>query len=305
MTAVKLTVRSDGDAPNRRLVAAAAGDRRGAERLRRLRDVGGAGQRRLLRRPVPVAVLLAVPGGELRAHHLERRRRLVDAVTGVADPADPARASASPATTTARRTTARSSGRRRRARCAMPGPATRGEARFPFILQNVHRYFFYLTLPFPIILLWDAVRGLRLPRRLRHGARHADPAGQRRAARARTRCRATRAATCAAATSTCSRRSPRRHRFWRLVSRLNARHMQIAWVSLVGVAADRPVRPPGGHRHDRRPEVLLMADFETHAFDVVVVGAGGAGLRAAIEAAAHGARGRRSSASRCSARPTP
>jgi succinate dehydrogenase / fumarate reductase, flavoprotein subunit len=33
-----------------------------------------------------------------------------------------------------------------------------------------------------------------------------------------------------------------------------------------------------------------MADYETHAFDVVVVGAGGAGLRAAIEASAHGAR---------------
>ena len=28
-------------------------------------------------------------------------------------------------------------------------------------------------------------------------------------------------------------RSPSRHRLWRLVSRLNARHMQIAWTSLV------------------------------------------------------------------------
>src|SRR5437660_5300406 len=33
-----------------------------------------------------------------------------------------------------------------------------------------------------------------------------------------------------------------------------------------------------------------MAEYETHVFDVVVVGAGGAGLRAAIEAAAAGAR---------------
>ena len=33
-----------------------------------------------------------------------------------------------------------------------------------------------------------------------------------------------------------------------------------------------------------------MTEYETHAFDVVVVGAGGAGLRAAIEASAHGAR---------------
>jgi len=33
-----------------------------------------------------------------------------------------------------------------------------------------------------------------------------------------------------------------------------------------------------------------MPEYETHTFDVVVVGAGGAGLRAAIEASAHGAR---------------
>src|SRR6266496_4350893 len=33
-----------------------------------------------------------------------------------------------------------------------------------------------------------------------------------------------------------------------------------------------------------------MAEYETHEFDVVVIGAGGAGLRAAIEAAARGAR---------------
>ncbi|MEX1009682.1 MAG: fumarate reductase/succinate dehydrogenase flavoprotein subunit, partial [Acidimicrobiia bacterium] len=33
-----------------------------------------------------------------------------------------------------------------------------------------------------------------------------------------------------------------------------------------------------------------MADYETHEFDVIVVGAGGAGLRAAIEASAKGAR---------------
>src|SRR3954471_23278916 len=33
-----------------------------------------------------------------------------------------------------------------------------------------------------------------------------------------------------------------------------------------------------------------MAEYETHDFDVVVVGAGGAGLRAAVEASAAGAR---------------
>ena len=35
---------------------------------------------------------------------------------------------------------------------------------------------------------------------------------------------------------------------------------------------------------------LSVADLKTHEFDVLVIGAGGAGLRAAVEAAAAGAR---------------
>ena len=66
--------------------------------------------------------------------------------------------------------------------------------------------------------------------------------------------------------------------------------MQIAWVSLFGVAlTDLYVRLVA-NGVDPRPEVLLMAEHETHEYDVVVVGAGGAGLRAAIEASAQGAR---------------
>ena len=47
-----------------------------------------------------------------------------------------------------------------------------------------------------------------------------------------------------------------------------------------------------------------MTEIERHDYDVVVIGAGGAGLRAAIEARERGLRSP-SSASRCSARPTP
>ena len=36
-----------------------------------------------------------------------------------------------------------------------------GETKFPLILQNAHRYFFFLALPFPIILLYDALRAFR------------------------------------------------------------------------------------------------------------------------------------------------
>ena len=55
--------------------------------------------------------------------------------------------------------------------------------------------------------------------------------------------------------------------------------------------------------NDRHVAAEQGHGFERHDYDVVVVGAGGAGLRAAI-AAHDAARGRRSSASRCWARPT-
>src|SRR5258705_5530233 len=54
--------------------------------------------------------------------------------------------------------------------------------------------------------------------------------------------------------------------------------------------AGRPLRSPALHGRDFRFEVFLMAEakYETHEYDVVVIGAGGAGLRAAVESSAQG-----------------
>ena len=38
-----------------------------------------------------------------------------------------------------------------------------GESRFPLMLQNVHRYFFYFGLVFNVILTIDAVVAFRQP----------------------------------------------------------------------------------------------------------------------------------------------
>jgi hypothetical protein len=124
------------------------------------------------------------------------------------------------------------------AACAVKEPRRRytGESRFPLILQNAHRWFFYLGLLFNGILTWDAVEAFHWPEgwghagfgtlmlvlnaiflwsyslschscrhivggRLKHFSRH-----------------------------------PLRFKFWGFVSKLNTKHMQIAWVSLVFVA---------------------------------------------------------------------
>jgi hypothetical protein len=110
-----------------------------------------------------------------------------------------------------------------------------GETRFPLILQNVHRYFFYLALPFPIILFIDGIRAFFFPDGFGMGLG--------------TLILLTNAVLLGAYTISCHScrhlcgghvdvfsRSPLRYRFWRFVSRLNIRHGEIAWVSLFGVA---------------------------------------------------------------------
>lgn len=121
--------------------------------------------------------------------------------------------------------------------CAVAEPRTKytGETRFPLVLQNIHRYFFYPALLFPVILFWDALKGFRFADGFGigvgtvvllvnavllgvytvscHSCRH----------------------LCGGHVNTFSK-APVRFRLWKAVSALNERHMQIAWVSLFGVA---------------------------------------------------------------------
>jgi len=119
-----------------------------------------------------------------------------------------------------------------------------GETRFPLILQNLHRYFFFLAFIFNVILTIDAIMAFRLPgdggigvslgtivlcanavllwcySLSCHFCRH----------------------FCGGSVNRFSKH-PFRYRLWRIVSPLNARHMQIAWASLAMVAlADLYVR---------------------------------------------------------------
>jgi hypothetical protein len=121
----------------------------------------------------------------------------------------------------------------------------RGETRFPFILQNLHRWFLYVALIFLIILWWDAIRAfifsngfgigvgslvllaniilLTLYTFSCHSLRHL--------AGGKLDC------------FSCTAFGPTRHSAWRWLSGLNGRHMLFAWLSLISVGlADFYVR---------------------------------------------------------------
>jgi hypothetical protein len=122
--------------------------------------------------------------------------------------------------------------------CAVREPHAKytGESRFPLILQNVHRYFFYVALIFNVILTWDAVAAFRnhngqwghmglgtlvlivnavllwLYSLSCHACRHITGGRLKHFSK-----------------------HPVRYWMWTKVSKLNARHQQLAWVSLFWV----------------------------------------------------------------------
>jgi len=132
------------------------------------------------------------------------------------------------------------------AACAVGEPHSRytGESRFPLVLQNFHRYFFYFGLVFNCVLTWDALLGFR------------NPEGQWGHMGLGTVVLLVNAAllwTYSLSCHSCRHavggrlkhfsRHPLRYRAWTLVSRLNGRHPMFAWLSLFGVAlADLYVR---------------------------------------------------------------
>jgi hypothetical protein len=124
--------------------------------------------------------------------------------------------------------------------CAVGEPRNRkyrGETRFPFILQNIHRYFFYVAVVFVAFLWYDAIQAFIFQGKFGigvgtlvmllniillttytfscHSLRHL--------AGGKLDC------------FSCTTFGPVRHTAWSWVTRLNQHHMFWAWVSMISV----------------------------------------------------------------------
>ena len=118
--------------------------------------------------------------------------------------------------------------------CAVPEPHGRysGETRFPLIIQNAHRYFFYAAVIISLINTYDAVRAFR-------GANGSFGIGLG------TVIIVLNVLFLWAYTASCHScrhimggrlkhfsAHPTRYKLWSFVSKLNTRHMQLAWTTL-------------------------------------------------------------------------
>jgi hypothetical protein len=123
--------------------------------------------------------------------------------------------------------------------CAVAEPHRRytGETRLPLLGQNIHRYFLYAALVFNVILFYEAIRGFR------------DETGEWGHMGLGTLILLANAVLLFLYSISCHScrhivggrlnnfsAHPLRYRAWTWASRLNARHMQYAWISLFGVA---------------------------------------------------------------------
>jgi hypothetical protein len=112
-----------------------------------------------------------------------------------------------------------------------------GETRFPLILQNIHRYFFFIALLFNVILTIDAVTAFRMP-----GAGGIGVSVGTLVLVVNAILLWLYSLSCHVGRHLCGgqvnsfSKHPIRYRVWKLLTPLNAKHMQIAWASLVFVA---------------------------------------------------------------------
>jgi hypothetical protein len=120
------------------------------------------------------------------------------------------------------------------AACAVrePHAAYTGETRFPLILQNLHRYFFYLVIVISVLNTWDVTQAFRgLDGSFGFGLGSLIMLANVILLWAYTlSCHSCRHITAGRLNN--FSRHPARYWAWTKISWLNARHMQLAWITL-------------------------------------------------------------------------
>ena len=117
--------------------------------------------------------------------------------------------------------------------CAVPDAhkTYTGETRFPLIIQNSHRYFFYAAVLISLINTYDAVIAFQSPSGFGFGLGNVIMVANVVLLWAYTvSCHSCRHITGGRLKH--FSRHPLRYRMWGLVSKLNAKHMQLAWTTL-------------------------------------------------------------------------
>jgi len=110
-----------------------------------------------------------------------------------------------------------------------------GETRFPFILQNFHRYFFYLSLVVLAFLWWDFLLAFRFPNGFGMGVGTI-------VLGVNAFLLSLFSLSCNSCRHVCGgylnsfHRAPSKYKTWSFITRLNEKHMEYAWVSLIWVA---------------------------------------------------------------------
>jgi hypothetical protein len=109
-----------------------------------------------------------------------------------------------------------------------------GETRFPFLFQNLHRYFFYLSLVILAFLWWDAILAFKFPDGFGMGVGSIVLC-------INAALLSLFSFSCNSCRHVCGGHlnsfhgSPGKYKIWRRVTQLNERHMEYAWVSLIWV----------------------------------------------------------------------
>jgi len=117
--------------------------------------------------------------------------------------------------------------------CAVREPHAKytGETRFPLIMQNLHRYFFYAAVVISIVNTYDAVVAFFGDNGFQMGLGNLILLGNVILLWCYTlSCHSCRHITGGRLNS--FSRHPVRYRIWTFISRLNARHMELAWITL-------------------------------------------------------------------------